>query len=55
VKPAGTVAAGCPVMLIGKVKPSHAVFGTNRPSVISGPCMCTGNGGTVRVGVSSRS
>ena len=54
-KPAGTVAAGCPVMFSGKVKQSHCVGATMRPSMISGPCVCTGKGGTASVGVSNRS
>ena len=49
------MAAGWPVMLNGKVKASHCVLGTMRPSMISGPWLWTGKGGTASVGVSSRS
>ena len=53
--PAGTVAAGCPVKLKGKVKASHLNGGTMLLSIFSGPCTWSWNGGTASVGVSNRS
>ena len=55
VTPAGTLAAGCPVRLKGKVNGIQPSTETACPAISRGPERPTGNGATAVVGVSNRS